>query len=150
VGETPTPTPTPTQMPARRPPADFSLSPESGLDVESHNSSSCSPEDIDKEEKGGVAADAGEQEEEDAAVDENDPNYDGYGYGGGGREEGTGTGTALGVRATRASTKSSWKDPGPPPDGGWTGWTQGVYLFLLYIFYMCAWVRICEMDECVY
>jgi hypothetical protein len=27
---------------------------------------------------------------------------------------------------TRTSTKSSWKDPGPPPDGGWVGWTQGV------------------------
>jgi hypothetical protein len=26
---------------------------------------------------------------------------------------------------TRTSTKSSWKDPGPPPDGGWVGWTQG-------------------------
>lgn len=25
---------------------------------------------------------------------------------------------------TRMSTKSSWKDPGPPPDGGLTAWTQ--------------------------
>ncbi|CZR57866.1 related to monocarboxylate transporter 4 [Phialocephala subalpina] len=25
---------------------------------------------------------------------------------------------------TRTSTKSSWKDPGPPPDGGVVGWTQ--------------------------
>ncbi|KAL3423342.1 transporter MCH4-like protein 6 [Phlyctema vagabunda] len=24
----------------------------------------------------------------------------------------------------RTSTKSSWRDPGPPPDGGWKGWTQ--------------------------
>jgi hypothetical protein len=28
---------------------------------------------------------------------------------------------------TRTSTKSSWKDPGPPPDGGWSAWTQGMY-----------------------
>jgi hypothetical protein len=28
---------------------------------------------------------------------------------------------------TRTSTKSSWKDPGPPPDGGLRAWTQGVY-----------------------
>lgn len=27
---------------------------------------------------------------------------------------------------TRTSTKSSWKDPGPPPDGGLVGWTQGI------------------------
>ncbi|RDW73651.1 hypothetical protein BP5796_07093 [Coleophoma crateriformis] len=25
---------------------------------------------------------------------------------------------------TRTSTKSSWIDPGPPPDGGWRGWLQ--------------------------
>jgi hypothetical protein len=25
---------------------------------------------------------------------------------------------------TRTATKSSWKDPGPPPDGGLTAWTQ--------------------------
>jgi hypothetical protein len=25
---------------------------------------------------------------------------------------------------TRISTKSSWKDPGPPPDGGLLAWTQ--------------------------
>jgi hypothetical protein len=25
---------------------------------------------------------------------------------------------------TRTSTKSSWKDPGPPPDGGLKAWTQ--------------------------
>ena len=30
---------------------------------------------------------------------------------------------------TRTSTKSSWKDPGPPPDGGLSGWTQGTFLF---------------------
>jgi len=29
---------------------------------------------------------------------------------------------------TRTSTKSSWKDPGPPPDGGWGAWTQGMYI----------------------
>ena len=34
---------------------------------------------------------------------------------------------------TRTSTKSSWKDPGPPPDGGWIGWTQGVYSFLVFM-----------------
>ena len=26
---------------------------------------------------------------------------------------------------TRTSTKSSWKDPGPPPDGGKEAWIQG-------------------------
>lgn len=28
---------------------------------------------------------------------------------------------------TRMSTKSSARDPGPPPDGGWTAWSQGTY-----------------------
>lgn len=28
---------------------------------------------------------------------------------------------------TRTSTKSSWKDPGPPPDGGLMAWTQGMH-----------------------
>ncbi len=28
---------------------------------------------------------------------------------------------------TRTSTKSSWKDPGPPPDGGLSGWSQGSF-----------------------
>lgn len=27
---------------------------------------------------------------------------------------------------TRTNTKSSWKDPGPPPDGGVGAWTQGM------------------------
>lgn len=27
---------------------------------------------------------------------------------------------------TRTSTKSSWKDPGPPPDGGMSAWAQGM------------------------
>lgn len=30
---------------------------------------------------------------------------------------------------TRTSTKSSWKDPGPPPDGGLSGWTQGTWIW---------------------
>ena len=34
---------------------------------------------------------------------------------------------------TRTSTKSSWKDPGPPPDGGWIGWSQGVWDFLFVL-----------------
>jgi hypothetical protein len=29
---------------------------------------------------------------------------------------------------TRTSTKSSWKDPGPPPDGGAGAWTQGKFI----------------------
>jgi hypothetical protein len=41
-------------------------------------------------------------------------------------EEWNGNGKAGSV--TRTSTKSSWKDPGPPPDGGWSGWTQGMVL----------------------
>jgi hypothetical protein len=28
--------------------------------------------------------------------------------------------------ATRTSTKNSWKDPGPPPDGGREAWIQGM------------------------
>jgi hypothetical protein len=40
---------------------------------------------------------------------------------------------------TRTSTKSSWKDPGPPPDGGLRAWTQGVYppffFFLTFILF---------------
>jgi len=28
---------------------------------------------------------------------------------------------------TRTSTKSSWKDPGPPPDGGKEAWIQGSF-----------------------
>jgi len=31
----------------------------------------------------------------------------------------------LGRIITRLSTKSSWVDPGPPPDGGRRAWTQG-------------------------
>jgi hypothetical protein len=34
---------------------------------------------------------------------------------------------------TRTSTKSSWKDLGPPPDGGWIGWSQGVWDFLFVL-----------------
>ena len=30
---------------------------------------------------------------------------------------------------TRTSTRSTtWRDPGPPPDGGWLAWSQGVCL----------------------
>ncbi|TVY33068.1 Aspyridones efflux protein [Lachnellula subtilissima] len=28
---------------------------------------------------------------------------------------------------TRTSTKSSWKDPGPPPDGGMSAWAQAIF-----------------------
>jgi hypothetical protein len=35
----------------------------------------------------------------------------------------------LGGVVTRTSTKSSWKDPGPPPDGGTTAWLQGEFYF---------------------
>ena len=31
---------------------------------------------------------------------------------------------------TRTSTKSSWKDPGPPPDGGREAWIQGPFTSL--------------------
>ena len=85
------------------------------LEIRSHIQSSISLDrshDMDKEEKG-EEVDI-EADEEDA--DENDPHGDGYG----GKEN------ALGTGVTRTSTKSSWKDPGPPPDGGWKGWTQGM------------------------
>jgi hypothetical protein len=35
---------------------------------------------------------------------------------------------------TRTSTKSSVNDPGPPPDGGWIGWSQGAYVFHCVLF----------------
>jgi len=51
--------------------------------------------------------------------------------------EGVGLGLGLGVlgRITKTSTKSSWKDPGPPPDGGWSGWMQGMLDFLLVFWF---------------
>jgi hypothetical protein len=33
---------------------------------------------------------------------------------------------------TRTSTKSSWKDPGPPPDGGREAWIQGSFTSPIY------------------
>ncbi|KAL2063876.1 hypothetical protein VTL71DRAFT_4370 [Oculimacula yallundae] len=42
------------------------------------------------------------------------------GDGDGGAEKAGGEGG----KVTRMITKSSWRDPGPPPDGGWVGWTQ--------------------------
>jgi hypothetical protein len=33
---------------------------------------------------------------------------------------------------TRTSTKSSWKDPGPPPDGGREAWIQGSFSSFCY------------------
>jgi hypothetical protein len=36
-------------------------------------------------------------------------------------------GKEKGEAMTRTSTKSSWKDPGPPPDGGREAWIQGGY-----------------------
>jgi len=42
---------------------------------------------------------------------------------------GPGNGKGKGVMGkvmSRISTRSSWKDPGPPPDGGLIGWTQGL------------------------
>jgi len=33
---------------------------------------------------------------------------------------------------TRTSTKSSWKDPGPPPDGGREAWIQGSFSSVCY------------------
>lgn len=34
-------------------------------------------------------------------------------------------GGRIGAIMSRMSTKSSWIDPGPPPDGGRKAWTQG-------------------------
>lgn len=44
-------------------------------------------------------------------------------------EDGKGNGRMSKV-LSRISMKSTWKDPGPPPDGGWSGWTQGIYFSL--------------------
>ena len=39
----------------------------------------------------------------------------------------------IGKVLSRVSTKSSWKDPGPPPDGGWGAWAQGSWTpFLVF------------------
>jgi hypothetical protein len=49
------------------------------------------------------------------------------------------SGSAKDRAVTRTSTKNSWNDPGPPPDGGWIGWSQGAYIFhcvLLKEFYV--------------
>lgn len=40
-------------------------------------------------------------------------------------------GRVLEVVLSRVGAKSSWEELGPPPDGGWSGWMQGVYLSLL-------------------
>jgi hypothetical protein len=81
------------------------------LEVQSMHSSSTDIEDDDKfrdEEKGGV-----QREEDDIeaypVVDET-------------REE---ENRQKDGAVTRTSTKSSWKDPGPPPDGGRKAWIQG-------------------------
>lgn len=89
-----------------------------GLEIRPHTQSSSSLDrshDMDKEERGEEVDIEAEEEE----IDENDPHCDGYG----GKEDDLGMGTGI---VTRTSTKSSWKDPGPPPDGGWSGWTQGM------------------------
>ena len=91
---------------------------EKDLEIPSNTQNSTSiphENDIDKEEKG-EELDADDEADVDD-FDENDPNSDGYGR--------RADGAALGTRATKTSTKSSWKDPGPPPDGGLVGWTQG-------------------------
>jgi len=48
---------------------------------------------------------------------------------------------------TRTSTKSSWKDPGPPPDGGREAWIQGssscpstTFVHLLNVINQLPWV----------
>ena len=71
--------------------------------------------DIDKEERG----EEEDFEAEEEGSDQNDPHGDGYG--------GRGEGSVLGTGVTKTSTKSSWKDPGPPPDGGLVAWTQGAF-----------------------
>jgi len=49
---------------------------------------------------------------------------------------------------TRTSTKSSWKDPGPPPDGGWVGWTQGVLALCLSLLPPTSISQILENLSC--
>lgn len=38
-----------------------------------------------------------------------------------------GKGKGLKAIISRVSTRGSWKDPGPPPDGGWNAWTQSMF-----------------------
>ncbi|KAG0647081.1 Aspyridones efflux apdF [Hyphodiscus hymeniophilus] len=97
---------------------------EKDLEIQSHSPRSSSTQrqsDISKGEK----AEEIDVEAEPDEFDENDPHAGGY--------AGPGDGSALGTRATRTSTKSSWKDPGPPPDGGWIGWTQAALCHLVIL-----------------
>lgn len=111
--------PTPTQTPS-------ATSFEKDLEIQSHTPRSSSPPcqtDIGKEEKQReVDLEAEDQGEE---FEENDPHGDGFG----GRVDQSG----LGAGVTRTSTKGSWRDRGPPPDGGWTGWTQGEQRIFHYL-----------------
>lgn len=45
------------------------------------------------------------------------------------REEDRGGEKVQGLKdiLSRVSTRASCKDHGPPPDGGWSGWSQGVF-----------------------
>ncbi|KFY81287.1 hypothetical protein V500_11548 [Pseudogymnoascus sp. VKM F-4518 (FW-2643)] len=40
-------------------------------------------------------------------------------------------GRVLEVVLSRAGAKSSWEEPGPPPDGGWSGWMQVAFSHLV-------------------
>jgi hypothetical protein len=68
----------------------------------------------------------------------NDPMNEEYSGGDKRGEEGKSNRKILNV-LSRISTKSSWKDPGPPPDGGWSGWTQGTYFLLAHLFMATIW-----------
>jgi hypothetical protein len=90
---------------------------EKDLEIQSRtprSSSTQRPNHVDKEEKE-EGIEFGSEAEEDG-LDEQDPHSHVVG--------GSRAASALGAGVTRTSTKSSWKDPGPPPDGGWA-WAQG-------------------------
>jgi hypothetical protein len=44
-------------------------------------------------------------------------------------KESKGNGLRLKSVISRVSMRSTVKDPGPPPDGGWRAWSQGVFVF---------------------
>lgn len=77
-------------------------------------------EDYDGEE-----TDIEEGEEKYPARNDIEAQHDGNGLGSQTKVEGKGKGSGLANVLSRISTRTSIKDPGPPPDGGMVGWTQG-------------------------
>jgi len=70
-------------------------------------------------EKGGNESDVGKMEDLDLVIGEEGGEMK--------RDEDSGDGCGAGGVMQRIRTNKSWKDPGPPPDGGLLAWTQGLW-----------------------